>query len=139
MTVLGTGFTAGSLVQWNGTTLFTTLNYYYNRTALFATVPAADLTRVGTATVTVSTPNANPPLSNTVTVNITNPPVPTLTSIYPNAGSISSATAATLTGTGFTTSTAVALNGVTIPSTYVSSDADHSNLSGFKPGDSWKR
>lgn len=88
LTVLGTGFTTTSVVQWNGTALATTLGYSYNGVALIATLPAADLTAVGTADVTVNTPNANQPLSNTVTVNITNPPVPTLTSLSPNAGPI---------------------------------------------------
>jgi trimeric autotransporter adhesin len=120
LSVIGTGFTANSMVQWNGANLVTTLGYPYNGTALSATVPGADLTTVGTATVTVSTPNANPALSNSVTVNITNPTVPTLTLVSPNAGPINAAAATTLTGTGFTADTTVALNGVTIPSTYVS-------------------
>jgi len=116
--VFGTGFTSASVVQWNGASLAT---IFYSGTALYATVPATDLATVGTANVTVSTPNVNPPLSNVVTISITNPPVPTLTSISPNAGPINSATAVGLTGTGFTGNTTVALNGETIPSTFVSS------------------
>jgi trimeric autotransporter adhesin len=121
LTVLGTGFTATSVVQWNGTSVATTLSRFNNVSELIATVPAADLTTTGTANVTVNTPSDNPPLSNSVTVNITNPQVPTLTSLSPSAGPINSATAVSLTGTGFTASTTVALNGVTIPSTYVNS------------------
>jgi trimeric autotransporter adhesin len=121
VTVLGTGFIATSVVQWNGTSVATTLSRFNNVSELVATVPAADLTTTGTASVTVNTPSANPSLSNSVTVNITNPPVPTLTSLYPSAGPINSATAVSLAGTGFTGSTTVALNGVTVPSKYVSS------------------
>jgi trimeric autotransporter adhesin len=121
MTVIGTGFTANSVVQWNGTTLATTLSYGYGGSTLFATVPAADLTTAGTATVTVNTPNANSPLSNSLVVNITNPPVPSLTYLSPNAGPVNLSAAVTLIGTGFTGTSTVALNGVTIPSTYVNS------------------
>lgn len=117
ITVYGTGFNQYSVVQWNGTALRTTYNYYFGP-ALLATVPAADLAAAGTANVTVSTPTATPSLSNAVSVSITNPPAPTLTGIYPPGGPINTATQVTLTGTGFTAQTTVALNGVTIPSTY---------------------
>ena len=120
ITVAGTGFTANSVVQWNGTPLATSL-YYYGLSTLEATVPAADLTTSGTASVTVNTPTASPSLSNAITVSITNPPAPTLTSMYPSGGPINTAAAVTLTGTGFTTLTAVAVNGQTIPSAFVSS------------------
>ena len=118
--VAGTGFTANSVVQWNGTALSTALGYTFGGAELFATVPAADLTTAGTATVTVDTPNAIQPLSNAVTVSLTNPPAPTLTSVYPNAGPLSTATAVTLTGTGFTASSTVLVNGAQIASMYVS-------------------
>ena len=49
---------------------------YTCATELLATVPAADLATAGTATVTVNTPNSTPSLSNSVTVNITNPVAP---------------------------------------------------------------
>ena len=51
---------------------------------------------------------------------ISNPPAPTLTAISPSGGPINTATAVTLTGTGFTASSTVALNSQTIPSTFVS-------------------
>ena len=120
ISVMGTGFTAKSVVQWNGAALATSVGYK-SATELLATVPAADLGTAGTATVTVNTPNSNPSLSNSITVNITNPLAPTLTSIYPNAGPINTATAVTLNGTGFTTNSTVALNGEQIAATYVNS------------------
>jgi trimeric autotransporter adhesin len=115
--VSGTGFTSDSVVQWNGMALAT----FYGGFDLYATVPASDLTTVGTATVTVNTPSANPSGSNAVTLTVSNPPVPTLTNLYPSAGPINAASAVTLTGTGFTGNTTVALNSQTIPSTFVSS------------------
>lgn len=118
--VLGTGFTSGSVVQWNGANLNTSVANGNGTISLQATVPAADLTSVGTATVKVDTPSAIPSLSNALTVNITNP-APTLTSISPSAGPINTAVILTLTGTGFTPNSMVAYNGTTVPVAYVSS------------------
>jgi len=146
ITVNGTGFTGpssfttsslvntNSVVQWNGASLSTayTYNYNYNGSgytvSLTATVPAADLTSTGTGSVTVNTPGAIPATSNAVSVSITNPPAPTLTAISPSGGPINTASAVTLTGTGFTANTTVAINGVTIPSTFVSSTGITANF-----------
>jgi hypothetical protein len=122
ITVNGTGFTQSSVVQWNGIALNTTYFYYYSP-YLYAVVPAADLATAGSANITVITPTATPSTSNAVAVAITNPPAPTLTSIYPSGGSVNTATSITLNGTGFTAQTTVALNGVAIPSTYNNSTA----------------
>jgi hypothetical protein len=125
ITITGTGFTTSTVAQWNGANLPTGYGYGYNGSSyvyeVFATVPASDLTTTGTASVTVNTPNASPSGSNAITVTIVNPPVPTLTSIYPTGGPLNTASAETLTGTGLTTNTTVAINGLTIPSTFVSS------------------
>ena len=53
LTVTGTGFVANSVVRWNGSDRVTT---YVNDTQLTAAIPAADITVVGTATVTVFNP-----------------------------------------------------------------------------------
>jgi trimeric autotransporter adhesin len=116
--IVGTSFTSSSIVDWNGSPLVTSL-YYGGE--LTATVPEADLTTAGTASVTVNTPTATPSLSNAVTVSITNPPAPTLTSIYPTAGPINTATSLTMNGTGFTALTTAAVNGQTSACTFVSS------------------
>jgi hypothetical protein len=121
LTVIGTGFVSTSVVQWNGASLPTSLFSYYGGTELIASVPASDVTTAGTASITVNTPSANQPVSNAMSVTIANPPVPTLTALNPSAGPINTASAVTLTGTGFTAETTVAVNGVTISSTYVSS------------------
>jgi hypothetical protein len=118
LSVTGTGFTANSTVQWNGTPLPTAPNGI-TATEIVAGVAAADLATAGTATVTVYTPGSNPSLSNPVTVNITNPLAPTLTSLSPNAGPIHTVATVTLNGTGFTTNSSVALNGQPIASTLV--------------------
>jgi trimeric autotransporter adhesin len=117
ITVVGSGFTSGSVIEWNGAPLSTSLL----NSSLYATVSTSDLSTVGTATVQVDTPTAVPALSNTVVVQITAPPAPTLGSIYPNAGPINTEAAVTLNGTGFTPETTVAVNGAIVPSNFVSS------------------
>lgn len=121
ISVAGTGFTSNSVVLWNGSPLISGISYY-PASSIYATVPAADLTTAGTASVTVKTPTANPSLSNALTVNITNPPAPTLTSLYPSGGPINTAATVSLTGTGFTTATTVAVNGEVVSSTFSSSN-----------------
>lgn len=120
LTVNGANLSGNSVVEWNGAPLQTTVaaGYYVE---LIATIPAADLTSAGTASVTVETPGTPPLISNAVSVTIVNPPVPVLTSISPNASPIGTAAQVTLQGTGFAPSTTVAVNGTVVPSTYSSS------------------
>jgi hypothetical protein len=122
--VTGSNLSPNSAVEWNGVPLATGyfdgyLNGYYY--GLTATVPAADLASIGTASITVVTPGATPPTSNQLSVTIANPPVPTLTGLSPNAGPIATGSTVTLQGTGFVHSTTVAVNGTVVPSTYNSS------------------
>ena len=53
LTVNGTGFTAGSIVRWNGADRVTTFS---SANRLQASIPASDLAVIGTAQVTVFTP-----------------------------------------------------------------------------------
>jgi hypothetical protein len=117
----GAGFLPTSVVQWNGVPLVTFYSTGNFGVFLGATVPAADLASPGTASVTVSTPTATPPLSNASPVTIINPPAPTLTSIYPSGGPLNTTTSITLNGTGFTALSTAAINGVSVPTTFVSS------------------
>lgn len=121
--ISGTGFTSNTVALWNGTPLPTSLSYFGTgiNPALLATVPASDLTATGTATITAKTSNATPSISNAVNLSIVNPPVPAITSLSPAGGPINTASAETLTGTGFTSNTTVSLNGQLIPSTFVNS------------------
>lgn len=123
--ITGTGFTTSTVAQFNGAALPTSYTNVYTATgytlALLASVPASDLAVTGTASITANTVNAMPSGSNAATVSIVNPPVPTLTSLSPAGGPLNTASAETLTGTGFNANTTVALNGQTIPSTLVSS------------------
>ena len=115
--VLGSGITENSVVQWNGTPLSTS----YSPGFLLVTIPETLLAESGTASITVISATATPPLSNAISVSIVDPPVPALTSISPSNGPINTAFTATLTGSNFTTSSTVAVNGVVVPSTFVDS------------------
>jgi uncharacterized protein (DUF2141 family) len=63
LTVNGTGFVSGSVVNWNGTALATTL---VSASQLTAMVPASDIATASTASVTVSSPSPGGGLSNVV-------------------------------------------------------------------------
>src|SRR5579862_211519 len=119
--VQGTGFSFASVVQWNGVTLqghaFNSGGYIY----LYATVPASDLTTAGSETVTVNTATANPATSNAVTVQIGNPPVPTVTSLSPDAAPINADAQVAVYGNGFTQASTISFNGTSLTATYVSS------------------
>jgi hypothetical protein len=54
LTVNGTGFVSGSVVNWNGTALGTT---FVSSSQLMATVPASDIAAASTASITVSSPS----------------------------------------------------------------------------------
>ena len=117
--VYGSNLVPGSIVQWNGTNLPTGFGYnnvsgYY----MLATVPSNLLTTSGTAFITVDDASATPPVSSAFSLPIVNPPPPTMTSLSTNLIPTNTATSLTMYGTGFTPSTTVMLNGVTVPSTY---------------------
>jgi trimeric autotransporter adhesin len=118
ITVSGTYFASNSVVNWNGSALPTSLNFDYGGSQLNAMVPAADFASAGTAELTVST--AGVTTSNPVQLSITNPPVPTVSSISPVAGPIGAPVQVTLTGTGFTLNSTVEINGTNIAATVVS-------------------
>jgi hypothetical protein len=119
LSVFGSGFTTGSSVLWNGTPL--TSVSIYNSAYIYASIPANLLANAGTASLAVSSPTANPSVSNAVSISIVPSPAPTLTSMTPTSGPINTAFTATMTGTGFTANTVVAVNGTAVPTTYVSS------------------
>ena len=70
LTVNGTGFVSGSVVNWNGSARATV---FVNGSKLTATILSSDLATVGTATVTVSSPAPGGGKSNSVLFNITYP------------------------------------------------------------------
>ena len=130
LSATGTGFAIGCTLQWNATALATNYSYgtiynpstgtYISGYSLYATVPASLLTTTGSASITANCPTAVSPTSNAVTFNVTNPPVPTLTSISVTAGPIATDTSVTVFGTGFSSASTVSYNGQALTTTYTS-------------------
>ena len=114
LTLNGSGFTAGSTVDWNGSGLATT---YVSASRLTATVPAGDIASAGSATVTVD--NVGSVISNSETFTVVASPV--ITSIGPNSA-IAGGSGFTLSvnGSGFTAGSTVDWNGSSLTTTYVS-------------------
>ena len=120
LTVNGTNFVNSSKVRWNGSDRTTT---YVNSTQLTASITAADIASVGTATVTVFTPTPGGGTSGgvTFTINSTNP-VPTVSSISPTSATAGgSAFTLTVNGTNFVSGSKVRWNNVDRVTTYISS------------------
>lgn len=114
LTVLGTGFVTQSVVVVNGENLTTTYN---NPASLQVSIPASDINVAGQLGIAVLNPSPGGGLSNTFFLNLQNP-VPRLDSITPT-GQTAGATAVnlTVTGTGFTLSSSVLINGAPLITT----------------------
>ena len=111
LTVSGSDFVAASAVRWNGVALTTT---YVSASQLTAVVLAADITTVGTASVTVVSPSPGGGTSNaeTFTINASNP-LPSISSLSPmSVASGSTAFTLTVSGSDFVAASAVRWNGV---------------------------
>lgn len=113
----GTGFTANSTALLNGSGIATS---YQSSTELMVTIPASSIATPGVVNLAVTTPAPGGGTSAALPFTAYNPPAPTLTSLYPNAGPINTAANLTLNGTGFTASSTVAMNGANIAATYES-------------------
>ncbi len=114
LTVTGTGFDSGAVVQWNGSALPTTPGTATQVTALVA---STYIQTAGSATVTVTD---NEVTSNSLTFTII--AAPTITSISPNAAVAGGPVfTLTVTGSNFDSSAFVLWNGQQIPTTFGSS------------------
>ncbi len=119
LTVNGTGFISGSVVNWNGTVRTTT---FVNATQLQAAITAADIATAATASVTVTNqgPGGGTSAASNFAITSGNP-VPAITSLSPGSA-LAGGTAFTLTvnGTGFINSSIVNWNGSARSTTFVS-------------------
>jgi hypothetical protein len=121
LTVTGTGFVNGAIVQVDGSARPTTFG---TATQLTAALPASDVTTAGTShTITV----VNPPAcvgsvctSNGATLSVTTPPAaPTITTISPTSAAAGGAAfTLTVTGTDFAGNSVVQANGSPRPTTF---------------------
>ena len=113
LTVAGTGFVSGAVVQFGGTNLTTT---FTSSTQLTAAVPASAIASAGTIQVTVSNPGGAVSTSATFTIN--NPP-PTITSLNPNSATAGGAAfSMTVTGTGFVSGSVVKFGATSLTTTF---------------------
>jgi hypothetical protein len=118
LTVTGSGFMAGSVIQWNGVNRTTT---FVSSTQLTAAILAADLASMGNAAVTASNPTPGGGSSSSVSFTITANPAPVLASILPaSTGAGSAAQTLTVTGSGFVPSSTVQWNGTNRATTFIS-------------------
>ncbi len=120
LTINGSNFVEGSVVQWNGSPRLTT---FVNSTQLIAQVTAADVASLGIATLTVVNPAPGGGASNalTFTINAIPNPTPALVSVSPTSATEGDeAFAMTVTGTGFVAGSIVQWNGSPRPTTFVS-------------------
>jgi len=119
LTVNGTGFINGSVVNWNGTARTTT---FVSATQVQASITAADIGTAGTGQVTVFNPAPGGGTSGNAVFIINAPnPVPTITSLLPASGTAGAAAfALTVNGTGFLNGSVVNWNGSARTTTLVS-------------------
>jgi len=85
LTVSGTGFFGDSVVRWNGTDLVTSYN---SPSQLTATIPAASLSNMAVASVTVATPDVGGLFQESV-VSIFQVTSPTVPQVTPSVGTLS--------------------------------------------------
>ncbi len=120
LTVQGSGFVNGSVVQWNGSARPTTFS---SATELLAQIPAGDIVTAGVASITVATPAPGGGLSNTLTFTISAQPNPTpvITALTPDSA-ITGDDPFTLvvTGSNFVAGSVVQWNGAARPTTVTS-------------------
>ncbi len=108
LTVTGTNFVSGSVVQWAGTALTTT---FVSATSLTASVPASDLTTTGTLDVIVINPTPGGGNSVAKTFSINNP-APVASSLSQTSANVGSGDfTLTISGSGFVSTSVVQWNG----------------------------
>jgi hypothetical protein len=119
LTVTGTNFVSGSIVRWNGNNRTTT---FVSATQLTASITAADIANVGSATVTAFNPTPGGGTSGSLTFAIISAnPVPTVASLNPNSAIAGGAPfTLTITGSNFVSGSTVRWNGNSRTTTYVS-------------------
>jgi photosystem II stability/assembly factor-like uncharacterized protein len=100
LTVNGTNFAPGAVINFNGVAEPTKLN---SSQSAFTTIPTADIATAGTVQVTVSNPTPGGGPSAPLSFTITQPTVvPNITSVNPATVPAGIATNFTINGTGFT-------------------------------------
>jgi uncharacterized repeat protein (TIGR01451 family) len=116
VTLNGSGFVSGSVVQWNGNSRPTT---FVSATQLQVALTAADTATAGSSQVTVTNGGPGGGTSAGVTFTINNP-APVLTTLNPSSVMAGSGDLTlTVTGSGFVSNSVVQWNGSPRPTTFV--------------------
>jgi hypothetical protein len=116
LTVFGSGFLSGVVVQWNGTALSTS----FGATQVTAFVPANLIAFPGNASITAVNPGGA--VSNTLTFNVTPAGTPTLSSLSPNTlGAGGGTFTLAVNGSNFANGAVVQWNGVALGTSFVAS------------------
>jgi hypothetical protein len=115
LTVNGTGFSSGSVVNWNTTALTTR---FISATQLTATVPASLIATAGTAQITVVSGNVT---SNALAFIVA--PAPVISNISPSAATAGGpAFTLTVNGSGFASSAVVRWNQTALATSFVNAN-----------------
>jgi len=118
LTVAGSNFLAGAVIEWDGDVLPTN---FVSPNQLTATVSREFFPDGGTALITVRNPPPTSAVSAPLALTVTNP-APTLTSLSPSSTTVGSqAVTVRLTGAGFVPSSQAHFDGSTVSTTFVSS------------------
>jgi uncharacterized protein (TIGR03437 family) len=114
LTVYGTNFVTGTVVQWNGSALATT---FVGAGQVTASVPANLIASPGTANISVINPGSPASGPAALIIALNNPVITSLDSQVVTAGGPSFTLG--VTGTGFTAGATVQWNGAPLPTTLV--------------------
>ncbi len=116
LTVSGTNFVNGSVVQVNGSSRSTA---FVSGTQLSASIPASDIASAGTLSITVVNPAPGGGASAALPL-VVNSPAPSLTSISPASAIVGSGPITlTATGSNFTPASVVQVNGANRSTSFV--------------------
>jgi len=127
LTVSGSNFVRGSVVQVNGANRSTA---FVSATQLTATIPASDIAVGGFVSITVFNAAPGGGTSSGLTLTINNP-VPSISSISPNpALAVASGFTLTVSGTGFVRGSIIQVDGASQTTTFVSSTQVQAKMSG---------
>ena len=123
LTVNGSGFVSGAVVQWNGSALSTT---FVSSTQLTATVSSGLIANAGTATITVASGGVT-----SAGVSFTIGSGPSITSLSPSSATVGgSGFTLTVNGSGFVSGAVVQWNGSALSTAFVSSTQLTATVSG---------
>ncbi|MEP7271934.1 MAG: hypothetical protein ABI882_10560 [Acidobacteriota bacterium] len=126
LTVTGTNFFAGSVVQWNGAARPTA---FVNATTLTAQIPASDIVFPGTASVTVFNPLPGGGTSSALSFAIINP-VPAITTLNPTSVLFGSpAFTLQVLGVNFVENSVVRFNGADRPTQFINATQLNAQIS----------